>query len=555
VDSRDKHNIDAVLADPNDRRPDGASPATSPVRRLRQGLTAPDRLWDRLATTPARATLLRWLGPVLVVLLAAGTRLWNLASPHTLVFDETFYVKDAYTLLNLGYESSWPEEPNPGFEAGDTDTYLETGSFVVHPPLGKWLISLGFLVFGVDDSLSWRISTAVVGILSVILLMAIAKGLFRSTLIATIAGLLMAVDGNAIVMSRVALLDNFVMFIVLLGFGAVLLDRAQSRLRLAGWMSRRNAADRSTDWGPALAWRPWLVAAGVAFGLAAGVKWNGLYFLAGFAVYTLVVDAIARRRAGVQFWLTGTLFKQAPVSFLLTVPVALAVYLTTFTGWFRTQGGYGRQWAEQDGNAWQGAFAWVPTAFQSFVHMQQDVYNYHVGENSPHPYQANPLTWLLMLRPTSMYFLGAATGENGCEVDYCGSAIVGLANPFIWWAGGLAALYLLYRLAFYFEWRAGLILLGVAVGYLPWLLYLERTVFQFYTIVFEPYLILAIAYVAWKLIGNRGDPPERRGAGFIIVGGYLLVVLAASVFFWPMWTGIQIDWVYMQAHYWIDSWK
>jgi dolichyl-phosphate-mannose-protein mannosyltransferase len=555
VDSRDKHNIDAVLADPNDRRPDGASPATSPVRRLRQGLTAPDRLWDRLATTPARATLLRWLGPVLVVLLAAGTRLWNLASPHTLVFDETFYVKDAYTLLNLGYESSWPEEPNPGFEAGDTDTYLETGSFVVHPPLGKWLISLGFLVFGVDDSLSWRISTAVVGILSVILLMAIAKGLFRSTLIATIAGLLMAVDGNAIVMSRVALLDNFVMFFVLLGFGAVLLDRAQSRLRLAGWMSRRNAADRSTDWGPALAWRPWLVAAGVAFGLAAGVKWNGLYFLAGFAVYTLVVDAIARRRAGVQFWLTGTLFKQAPVSFLLTVPVALAVYLTTFTGWFRTQGGYGRQWAEQDGNAWQGAFAWVPTAFQSFVHMQQDVYNYHVGENSPHPYQANPLTWLLMLRPTSMYFLGAATGENGCEVDYCGSAIVGLANPFIWWAGGLAALYLLYRLAFYFEWRAGLILLGVAVGYLPWLLYLERTVFQFYTIVFEPYLILAIAYVAWKLIGNRGDPPERRGAGFIIVGGYLLVVLAASVFFWPMWTGIQIDWVYMQAHYWIDSWK
>ena len=56
----------------------------------------------------------------------------------------------------------------------------------------------------------------------------IAKSLFSSTLLATIAGFLMAIDGNAIVMSRVALLDNSVMFFVLLGFGAVLLDRKQS---------------------------------------------------------------------------------------------------------------------------------------------------------------------------------------------------------------------------------------------------------------------------------------------------------------------------------------
>jgi dolichyl-phosphate-mannose-protein mannosyltransferase len=530
-------------------------PGSSPSHRTRVRAALPDRIWDRLATTPLHEKVLRWIGPVLVVLIAAGTRLWNLASPHALVFDETFYVKDAYTLFNLGYESSWPEDPNPGFEAGDTDTYLDTGSFVVHPPLGKWLIALGFAVFGVDNSLSWRISTAVIGILAVIVLMLVAKGLFRSTLVATVAGLLLAVDGNAIVMSRVSLLDNFAMFFVLLGFGAILLDRSQSRIRLALWMSRRKELGTTTDWGPALANRPWLLAAGVAFGLASAVKWNGLYFLAGFAVYTLVVDAIARRRAGVQFWFTGTLFKQAPVSFLLTVPVALAVYLASFTGWFRAAGGYGRQWAEQDGNAWQGAFAWVPTAFQSFLHMQQDVYNYHVNEHSPHPYQASPLTWLLMLRPTSMYFVGAAGGEAGCTVDYCGSAITGLANPFIWWAGALAALYLIFRLVRHREWRAGLILAGLGIGYLPWLLYLERTVFQFYTIAFEPYLILAIAYVVWQLVGQRGGPPERRSRGFVILGGYLVVVLAATVFFWPMWTGVQIDWRYMELHYWIPSWK
>jgi dolichyl-phosphate-mannose-protein mannosyltransferase len=272
-------------------------------------------------------------------------------------------------------------------------------------------------------------------------------------------------------------------------------------------------------------------------------------------VYTLVVDAVARRRAGVQFWASGTLLKQAPVSFVLTVPIALATYLANFIGWFVTSGGYGRQWATQPGNAWDGAFSWVPLTFQSFLNMQVDVYNYHVNEHSPHPYQANPLTWLLMIRPTSMYFLGAGNGENGCAADYCGSAIAGIANPFIWWAGTAAALYLLYRLVRFREWRVGLILTALAIGYLPWLLYLERTVFQFYTIVFEPYLILAIAYVVWQLVGHRGDNVYARERGIRILAIYLAVVVATSIFFWPMWTGIQLDWRLTQAHYWLPSWR
>jgi dolichyl-phosphate-mannose-protein mannosyltransferase len=597
VESRDGDSFEALLTDnaspsdqPSPGTPYGPNAGTATAPRIpapASGSTVPapaqtrtrvpkttllDRLWDRLATTPTRARVLRWIGPVLVVLLAAATRLWHLADPHSLVFDETFYVKDAYTLLNLGYESTWPEEPNPAFEAGNVDTYTEGGAFVVHPPLGKWLIALGFLAFGAENSISWRIATAVVGILAVILLMVIAKGLFRSTLVATIAGTLMAIDGNAIVMSRVALLDNFGMFFSLLGFGAILLDRSQSATRLALWISRRQNAGRTIDWGPALWFRPWLLAAGVAFGLAAAIKWNGLYFLAAFAVYTLVVDALARRRAGVHFWGSGTLWKQGPVSFLLTVPIALGTYLVTFTGWFTTTGGYGRTWADQAGNAWQGTFSWVPLAFQSFLHMQQDVYNYHVNEHTEHPYSANPLTWLFLIRPTSMYFLGADKGVDGCAADYCGSAITGIANPLIWWAGTAALVYLVYRVARYREWRAGFILMGIVAGYLPWLLYLERTVYQFYTITFEPYMILAIAYVAWQLLGSRirdgvDDADVVRASGSLttsvatrarggyFIAGFLLLAVSVSIFFWPMWTGVQLDWIYTQAHYWLPSWK
>src|SRR5690606_41625462 len=64
---------------------------------------------------------------------------------------------------------------------------------------------------------SWRIGTAVAGILIVALVCVAAHLLFRSPLVTTIAGGLMAVDGHAVVLSRVALLDNFLTLFCLLG--------------------------------------------------------------------------------------------------------------------------------------------------------------------------------------------------------------------------------------------------------------------------------------------------------------------------------------------------
>lgn len=533
----------------------GRSEATTRELDSFERRTATDRLWDALATTPARERAVRAIGPVAVVLLAAGTRLWNLGSPRALVFDETFYVKDAYTLSKLGYEGSWPANPDPGFAAGNVNTFNSTASFVVHPPLGKWIIALGEQWLGITNPASWRIMTAIAGILAVVLVMMIARYLFKSTLVATIAGFLMAIDGNAIVMSRVGLLDNFVMFFALLGFGAILLDRQWSANRLSLWIGRRNSTGRSIEWGPAIWWRPWLILAGLAFGLDAAVKWNGIYFLAGLAVYTVAVDLFARRDAGIAFWATGTLLKQAPTTFLLMVPIAVAGYLASWTGWFVTKGGYDRTFADQPGNAWTGPFAWVPHVWQSFYQFEYQVYQYNINEHSPHPYAANPLTWLLMIRPTSMYFTSANLGQHGCTVSFCGSSITGIANPLIWYAGVAAAVYLLYRLIRFREWRVGLILAGLGAGYLPWLLYTDRTVFQFYTIAFEPYLILAIAFVVSQLVGVRGRSEYRRAVGMRWIAVFLVAAVAISIFYWPLWTGQQIDFKLMQLHYWIPTWE
>jgi dolichyl-phosphate-mannose-protein mannosyltransferase len=532
----------------------GGAPSSEPGW-AEPGGTRLDAWWGRLLGSPLRQRFWYWGGPIFVTLLAAVLRLWRLGDPRSLVFDETFYVKDAWTLLHLGYEATWPTNSDTAFNSGSVDGYSKDGSYVAHPPLGKWMIALGLRIFGAQDTVGWRISTAIVGILAVLILVLIARRLFNSTLLATIAGGLLAVDGHAIVMSRTALLDNFVMILTLLGFGAVLLDRGQSAGRLAHWIGRRTDAGRGIEWGPAIWWRPWLLAAGILFGAATAVKWSGLYFLAAFAVYSLVVDAVARRTAGVRFWLSGTILRQGPVSFLLTIPLALATYLASWTGWFVTRGGYFRDWADQPGNAATGLFARVPHSIQSFLHYQASVYDFNVNEHTAHPYAANPFTWLFLLRPTAFYYVGQARGQDGCSYSSCAQYITSIANPLLWWAATAALFYLVYRLARYREWRVGLILMGVAAGYLPWLLYTNRTIFQFYAIVFEPYMILALVFVMGVILGRPTDPTWRRQRGIRVVGVFLVLVVIVSAFFYPVWTGLQVPELFARLHYWLPGWR
>jgi dolichyl-phosphate-mannose--protein O-mannosyl transferase len=516
----------------------------------------------------ATSRWVRWGSHLAVVLLAAALRLWNLGLPHALVFDETFYVKDAWSLFNNGYESTWPIDANPLFEAGQTDIYTSDPSFVVHPPLGKWLIALGMNLLGPGNPWGWRLATVVVGVLAVVLIMLVAQKLFQSRLLALVAGFLLAIDGHAIVMSRVALLDNFVMFFALLGFGAVLMDREWHATRLATRLAGRN----NPGWGPALWWRPWLLSAGLAFGLTSSVKWSGLYFLAAFGIYLVVVDALARRRNGVSFWLSAAILKQAPATFLTLVPIAGATFLISWTGWFVTRGGYYRDWADGVGAAWTGPLAWVPHTLQSFWHYQAAAYTYHVGLATPHPYQANPLTWLFMIRPTSMYYRGVDSGEFGCQFQTCSEAITSVGNPLIWWAATAAVFYLVYRLARYREWRVGFILMGMIAGYLPWLMYLNRTVFQFYTIAFEPYLLLGLTFVIGLLLKRipdqarlrrrhsahtqvpEYDPQSQAGAVTAVVVG-LGVALLVTAFFFPVWTGMQTSFAFWQLHIWMPGWR
>ncbi len=511
-----------------------------------------DDAWRRWMRDARIRRAWEWGAPAAVLAVATATRLIGLDHPHQIVFDETYYVKDAYTLSHLGYEARWPEGANTSFAEGDPDVHLTDGSFVVHPPLGKWIIAAGMAVFGTDSAFGWRIGIAVLGVLLVALTMLVAKRLFASTTLAVLAGLLMAIDGNAIVMSRVSLLDTGVAFFALLGAYFALVDRGWVAHRIEEWAAARRGSGLPLEHGPVLWARPWLIAASVAFGCAASVKWNGFYFLAIFGIYTVIADAFLRKRAGIPTWGVAAALRQGPVNFVLLVPLALVLYVASWAGWFATDGGYYRHWIETGGGtAWDGALAWVPHDVQNWWHYQAAILNFHAGLTSPHDYQANPLTWLFLVRPTSMHYENL--GDGWAE------AILDISNPILWWGATAALGFVCVRLVQ--KLRRGstvaveaFILTGMAAGYLPWLLYLHRTVFQFYTIVFEPFLVLALVAAIAAVAGSPADPGPRRVAGLTTVAVYLGIVIAVSLFFLPMWTAQPMPVEFHQLHYWFRSW-
>ena len=67
------------------------------------------------------------------------------------------------------------------------------------------------------DPLGWRVSAAVVGSLMVLVMCRLALRLTGSVALASFAGLLLTFDGLHLTLSRMALLDIFVAFFLLLG--------------------------------------------------------------------------------------------------------------------------------------------------------------------------------------------------------------------------------------------------------------------------------------------------------------------------------------------------
>ncbi|HUR51703.1 MAG TPA: phospholipid carrier-dependent glycosyltransferase [Mycobacteriales bacterium] len=536
-----------------------------------------------------------WGVTFLVTLIAGLLRFIRLDQPATAlddgkvrigyIFDEQYYACDAKSLITYGVEHT----SSPG---GAFCTTTGDPSFVVHPPLGKWLIGLGEHVFGFG-TFGWRFAAAVFGTLTVLLVVRIGRRMTGSTVLGGLAGLLLALDGLHFVQSRVAMLDIFLCFFLVAAFGALVVDRDQVRTRLAA------APD------PLVAprgMRSWRLVAGLCMGAALATKWSALFPIAVLVALAVIWEISARRTAGIPEpypWrpvaglglalllvvggpfphgldvvLAVTVLLAAlgweasqrrrasgqgvPSLLRLAVPaviafglVPLAVYVVSWTGWFATDTGWSRHWAEGRGST----LPLVPDALRSWWHYHWEMYHFHSTLVAKHPYQSHPLTWPFLGRPVSYYYpAGIGSGRYGCSAASCSREVLAIGTPALWWAMIPACLGLAARWVSRRDWRASALLAMTAISILAWVPsdLDHRTMFLFYALPSVPFLCLGIALLAGWLIGPPGA--RRRPIASAGVGVYTSLVLVNFIYLYPVLAALTIPYPEWYHRMWFRSW-
>jgi dolichyl-phosphate-mannose-protein mannosyltransferase len=529
-----------------------------------------------------------WTATLSITFVSLFLRLWKIGTPHSFEFDETYYAKDAWSLLHFGYARDYIDNDNgvanKHILAGQTTgLWKPDASLVVHPEVGKWLIALGEKTFGMTP-LGWRVVPAIVGTLLILVMIRFVRRLTGSTLLGCLAGLILSFDGLEFVLSRLALLDIFVAFFILCAVHCMVIDRDWYRRRMAGLVPEQLA----TGWGPvrAMLFRPWLLASGVCWGLACGSKWEAAYPLAAFSLLVVVWCAGARKSFGVRWPSVKALAADGIPAFFHLVMVALIVYIATWSGWLMHSSQYVKylsatqytQYVSGEGHCgndiktdpkkhWPTAdqpvkhgLPGLAQGLESLWYYHHDVYEFHTHflDGCTHTYASHPRGWLLLNRPVGVDAqTGIKPGTDGCNApadSTCLRQVLLLGTPAVWWGGVLALFYALAMWVGARDWRFGVAVVGVASTWLPWFMYEGRPIFSFYSIISLPFLVLALALAIGKLLGPSTLPSSRRTVGVVVAGSYFVLVLLNFAWFWPIYTDGLLTHAEWLKRIWFARW-
>ncbi len=524
---------------------------------------------------------LGWVSTAIVAVVAVLTRFWSLGYPpgpnvvpkNGMNFDEVYYTVEAQEILRYGYE--------------DNRGYL----FIVHPPLGKLIIALSEKLWDgsssewLTNSLGWRIAPATFGCLGVIMMSRIIRRVMRSNLFGLIGGLLMAMEGLSLVLARTAILDIFLQTFVIAAFGALIVDRDKMRARLAGMIA--DGIDLR-EGVPTLGPRPWRLVGGVMLGLAGAVKWTALSFFVVFVLMSWVWDRAALKSAGMRRPLRPWARRSVLPGLGSLVVAPIGAYLLTYLGWFTGENGYNRHWADTHSASTKidpipfiplripFDWGWLPGPIRSLGSQIHDAYTFHVGLDSGHVYGSKPWSWLVLGRPVDFFYNGS---EKTCGAASCSRTVLLIGTPLMWWAFVPMLLWLAWHWLTTRDWRAAVVWVAFAAGWLVWFFDLKRTMFLFYMAPLVPFLVLGLTLALGVMLGpalrardrsavSDGDldaaeiaaeiayarSVRRRQWGIAGVTTYLALVIADFVWMWPIFTGGLLTYAQWHAHMWLPSW-
>lgn len=400
----------------------------------------------------------------------------------TTMFDEVYYAGSAYEFLH-------------GMEM-----YEQT-----HPPMGKILIAIGEVLFGVTPY-GWRFVCAVTGVLMVPLLFWFLYLVIGNGTVSLLGTVLFCLDFMHYTLSRIATLDSLVAFFIL--------------LMVTLLIKVLKTADRELSQGrkvPSIKLTGWMLLDGLAAGMGVSTKWTGFYAMLAMAVLFVCFTV---------FWLWRQRKEGKPAGYgrvLLLEGVGvysllpLGIYLLSFVP--------------------QKIAAGAKSLWEVMWYSSLYMLDFHSDIVFDHPYQSPWYSWVLDMVP--LLDSGDFIDENKV------SLIATFGNPLIWWAGAASFFYLVFRIIRRRDKVAGVLCFFYFMMLAPWF-FVKRTVFIYQYYASSIFLCGMLGYTLW-LIGRR----KKQVVPVFLDAAFFLFLI-----FFPVISGKIVNISHIISYLqWFDSWK
>ncbi|BBF42044.1 hypothetical protein lbkm_0726 [Lachnospiraceae bacterium KM106-2] len=409
-------------------------------------------------------------------------------------FDEIYHARTAYEYIHGLY------------------SYENT-----HPPLGKIFISLGIRMFGMNP-FGWRIMGTLFGIAMLLVIYLFGKKMFRKTSIASVVTILFAADFMHFTQTRIATIDVFVTFFVILMYYFMYCYTKQS------FFDTKLSKTFVT-----------LLLCGISMGLGIACKATGVYAAVGLAViffwnlsiryreYRYACQDVKGTTNGISHEyvvknFASKTWKTIGFCLIAFIVIPFIIYLLSYLPF-------------SDGTD--------AGLLKRMFDNQVSMFNYHSHLVATHPYSSWWYEWPTMVRP--IWYYSNEISSNVAE------GISAFGNPLVWWVGIPSFIYMIYLAVKERDRKAIFLIVGYMAQYLPWF-FVTRITFIYHYFPSVPFVILMIAYSIVRLV--KRFPKVKYG---VVV--YVAVACILFFMFYPVLSGQPVAKSYVN-HFlrWFDSW-
>lgn len=383
-----------------------------------------------------------------------------------------------------------------------------------HPPLGKLFIAFGISLFGMNP-FGWRIIGTLFGVAMIPLMYLFGKKLFGKTFYAFCAALLMMFDFMHFTQTRLATIDSYSTFFILLMY----------------YFMYDYFVNKSYQMPFKQSLKP-LLFCGIAFGFGIASKWIALYGGAGLALlffwsrisetrdyYKEKGSNKAKKESWIETFMPLNIKATVLACVLFFVVIPSIIYCFSYIPILKLP---------RTDN-------WIT----EIINYQKHMFDYHSTLQATHPFSSEWWEWPINKRPV-WYYNGEGFGEN------IKSTIAAFGNPAIWWVGLLGIFLSLDIALTKKDKKMAVIFVAIAFQYLPWVL-VPRITWIYHYFSTTPFMMLAIVYVIKNLI--EAFPKTRYW-----IYGYLGVVVILFIMFYPVLSGFEVSTDYIESLKWFESW-